>query len=339
MINDEETQDESQDNDAKQAPPAQQPEQVQPAPANPIANDGGAGDAVQPQESVLPAPKWWSFLTIGVAMIVILYATSEIAMKVATAKGKSMTNEFRLAEPSAKPDGSATANTAAAITNAVPKECKPASDAGLQPYILKQRAQLVVLGDGNLDTAIEFGSYFYANIVILAVFGLISLISLLVITKYGVSGTNGNVVAIFLLSTGIGLIYQGFFGVFQQRKNVEANMSQSISYGQLVKQIDTYCITGKVAINDPKVSLAAIAQSAEPVKAPTVNPATPATAVKQPQTGEQSPKPPPPFYVALEPADFVLYIDAKMREYQKLSILFDDKAVTSFTDSSRLTGF
>ena len=302
------------------------------AQAVPAVSEGASTTVEQSEPSVLPPPKWWSFLIIAVAMILILLGINKVTMDHAKTKGDDLTSELRLKEVPAKTDG-------AANTNACSIECKAVPDATLQGYIGNQRSQLVRLGNGNLETAVQFGAYFYTNMVILAVFGLISLISLIVMTRYGLKDTNGHVVAIFLLSTGIGLVYQTFFGVFQQRKNVEVNLAQAISYGQLVKQVDTYCVTGKVAISDPAGSLTAIAQTAAPVRGPAAPPAASAGTAGPPPTGAQAPKSPPPFYVALEPADFILYIDAKMRENQKLSILFDDKEVKSFTDSQRLTGF
>lgn len=312
----------------------------QPAQLVPTVKEAAATPAEQSVPSVFPPPQWWSFLIIGVTMIFILIGINAITMWFAKGKGKDLTSELRLVETLAKPSAASPANaTPPESTKSCPIDCKFVADAALQGYVGNQRSELVRLGNGNLETAIEFGAYFYTNMVILAVFGLISLISLIVMTRYGLKDTNGHVVAIFLLSTGIGLVYQTFFGVFQQRKNVEVNLAQSISYGQLVKQIDTYCVTGKVAISDPASSLTAVAQSSAPVKAPAVGAATPASAANSPSTGSQAPKSPPPFYVALEPADFILYIDARMRENQRLSISFDDKAVSSFTDSSRLTRF
>jgi hypothetical protein len=288
--------------------------------------------------SVLPKPSWQSFLIVGAAMGLLLLGATWIAKYASKSNAEKLTNAFKLASsPSPETSASPDAKTA-------PKECKVVgADLEKQNFILRQRAQIVEYGDSHRTAAIEFGAFFYANVIIVGIFGFIAFISLLVITRTGLSSANGNVVAIFLLSSGIGLTYQGFFGVFQQKSNVDTNAALSVGYGQLTGEIDTYCTTGRLALLDPKDVFASIAKTSTPTLPPPGNSAPANLATVTPNIVQASSPmnlapPPTPFFVELTPVEFILYVDWKMKGYRRFAIALDDKAVSAFTDPARLTG-
>ena len=312
-------------------------------PAKPTGVDpgpppGGGGAGPPPAAgtaSVLPLPSWWSFVAIGVMMLIVLAVVSQGAKFYFQWRAGILTSEFVLAPPppaTPLPNGSPALTTTAEIARSVPTECKIVKDKESQDYVLKQRAQAVEFGDGHRKAAIEFGSYFFANVAILGVFGLISLISVAVIAKTGLDKANGHVVAIFLLASGTGLLYQGFFGVFQQKQNVESNLAQAIVYAQIVSKIDTYCTTGKVATSDPKAFLDYRVK--QPAPAP---PETDKTKTGAESADEAKPVEPAAFFLELDPPTFILFIDWHLEDLRKFAIAFDDKLVPSLTDPNRLS--
>ncbi|MEP7148511.1 MAG: hypothetical protein ABI857_06475 [Acidobacteriota bacterium] len=305
------------------------------APGPPTVGGGAEPQPGAETASVLPLPSWWSFVAIGVMMLVVLAVVSQGAKFYFQWRAGALTSQFVLAPPAPAtplPNGSPAPTTTAEIARAIPSECKAVKDKESQDHILKQRAQAVEFGDGHRNAAIEFGSYFFANVAILGIFGLISLISVAVIAKTGLDKANGHVVAIFLLASGTGLLYQSFFGVFQQKQNVESNLTQAIVYAQLVSKIDTYCTTGRVVISDPKTFLD------YRVKQPSTAP--PET--DKPKTADESadqtkPVEPAAFFLELDPPTFILFIDWHLEDRRKFAIAFDDKLVPSLTDPNRLS--
>src|SRR5215203_5988789 len=155
--------------------PAQDTKNGVPPEEGPAAAEDDAGT------SVLPMPSWQSFVLIGGIMLIGLALVSQGAKYYFQWRASALTDEFTLAPPKTK----STPPAAAEIARSTPTECQfiPAGEA--QTYVFKQRAQAVEFGDGHRRAAIEFGSYFFSNVVILGVFGLISLISVAVIAKTG----------------------------------------------------------------------------------------------------------------------------------------------------------
>lgn len=324
--------------------PDNQPEGAQPTPdAATSASEPGA----QPRGAFIIA-NWKSYALILLAMGVILIVTAGLTQSVFISRARYLTRPFQMAPP---PPGS----TSNSVSNSVPvsdapqpvedyktpPQCKIPGHEEQGNFILRKRQQMVAYGDGHLDAAIKFGAYFYSTVAILAIFGFISLISLALITKAGLANSHGIVVAIFLLSTGIGLVYQGFFGVFNQKTNIDANSALSVDYGKLVDEVDTYCSTGKISISDPGAILIEMAKAADKspgsMKVGTNTNADPAKTKVPGESTSQSAKP-THFYTAVDPDTFILYLDWQMKKLRRFAIILDDKQVSSFTDTTRMPG-
>ncbi len=291
-----------------------------------------------PANELAHAP-WWHYVLIGAAMGLLLLGVAQSARCVFRDRAERMTGAYRLAPADTSADTNSNGSTeASGQSHRNPTACPAASPKEKGDFILRQRAKVVELGDGHRYTAIEFGSFFFANTVILAVFGFISLISLLLITKRGITNAHGTLVAVFLLSSGVGLIYQGMFGVFQQKSNVDSNHTQSVEYGRLVDEIDTYCATGKLAISDPNIVLAKLAENVVPAGGAAANPAPPAAQAKGAEADGKTVEALKSFFVFVGPDEFILYLEWRTEALRKFSISLDEKPVQSLTDPARMTG-
>lgn len=174
---------------------------------------------------------WTSYLLIAAGFGIALALTAFIAKYYIIGVGQRLTDDFAVVDKSL--------------------ECKIVNEPEKRLFINDQRREIALYANGHRKTAIEFSAFFYANLVIFSVFGLIAAISLAIITKTGISEASPHLIAVLLISTGIVILYQGFFAIFQQKNNIENNAKLSINYAKLVNQIDTYCTTGKVNVRDP----------------------------------------------------------------------------------------
>lgn len=329
----------------------------------PETPDNHSEDAQPIQDSATPAAKpeaqpagafiianWKSYAVILLSMGAILIGTAEITQRVFISRAKYLTRPFQMASTPPTPGSpSNTVSDPVPVSDAAlsvedyktPPQCKIPGHEEHGNFILRKRQQMVAYGDGHLDAAIKFGAYFYSTVAILAIFGFISLISLALITKAGLANSHGVVVAIFLLSTGIGLMYQGFFGVFNQKNNIDANSNLSADYGKLVDEVDTYCSTGKISISDPAAIFIEMAKAADqPPGSIKVGTNTNTAPAKTKAPGESAPQPAKPshFYTTVDPDIFILYIDWQMKKLRKFAITLNDKEVSSFTDTTRMPG-
>lgn len=201
-----------------------------------------------------------------------------------------------------------------------------------------QRQEIVSYAIGHRETAIAFSSYFYASLMVFSFFGLIAAISLAVITKSGVNAASPHLIAVFLISTGIVIMYQGFIGVFQQKSNMDTNAKLSVSYARLLNQIDTYCTTGKVNVKDPNLVFLEALPKPETEATPEPTP------TGSPTPGQSTPLKPKgnvrvsPFYVSLEPDEFITYVDWQMGMYKGFSVTIDESKI-AIIDSKKMMVF
>ncbi len=78
---------------------------------------------------------------------------------------------------------------------------------------------------------------------------LIAGISLIFITKEGISNANPALINIFITTSSAGLLYQRLPGIFKQELNREANRSLFLKYSDLGNTILSYAATGKIRDN------------------------------------------------------------------------------------------
>src|SRR5215204_433658 len=135
-------------------------------------------------------------------------------------------------------------------------------------FVNGQRNEIVRLGNQHRENAIAYFAYFYATYLVMTIFGLIAAICLAVITKSGVSGSSPHVLATFLISTSIVVLYQASFDILKQKANIDLNTIASVKYAVLADQIDTYCITGKISMKDPNDVLLAALPEPKPSSSP-----------------------------------------------------------------------
>lgn len=204
-------------------------------------------------------------------------------------------------------------------------ECKVVADTSTRDFINAQRREIVAYGNSHLRTAKTFYGYFWASYAVFSVFGLIAAISLAVMTKKGIEAADNRIIAVFLISTGIVILYQGFFGVFQHKNNIDNNVKLSINYSKLVNQIDAYCATGRVNVKDPILAFADALPKTTPKTAPTTTTGnTDQGQTETPPSGKVS-----PFYVPLEPVEFIHYIEWHLEQYKVIAISIDDTKIAS----------
>jgi len=220
-----------------------------------------------------------------------------------------------------------------------PVQCEITQSPEKKILINAHRQEIVFYAIGHRETAIAFSSYFYASLMVVSFFGLIAAISLAVITKSGVNAASPHLIAVFLISTGIVIMYQGFIGVFQQKSNMDTNAKLSVSYARLLNQIDTYCTTGKVNVKDPNQALLDALPTkldTEAISQPTSTGSTTAgesTPLKSEGNGKVS-----PFYVSLEPDEFINYVDWQMGLYKGFSVSIDETKI-AIIDAKKMMVF
>jgi hypothetical protein len=152
---------------------------------------------------------------------------------------------------------------------------------------------------------------------------LIAAISLAVITKTGINGSSPHLIAVFLISTAIVVLYQGSFDTLRQKSNIDLNAGASIKYAVLVDQIDTYCTTGKVSMKDPNdVLLAALPKAVDDGQGNAAD-------GQQPQQPVGTATRILPFFVEPDGDQFINFVAWQMNQLRNFSITIDDSKIGS----------
>jgi hypothetical protein len=255
---------------------------------------------------------WTSYVIIAIALLLLLLIVGLTTQYVVRDKAEKLTQTHVLPE-----DGSV--------------QCTVVGSAEKEAYINLQRKTISAFGNSHRKGAISFFTYFYITYVVFSVFGLLAAISLAIITKTGINNASPHLITVFLVSTAIVILYQGAFGVFQHKQNIDSNARLAINYAVLIDQIDTYCVTGKLNVKDPNEAL----NYALPKVAPTgsnsnaadralsnVNKAT----RPDPTMSEQKIQ---PFFVSPTADEFINFIAWQMEHLRSFSIAVDDTKVSS----------
>ena len=260
---------------------------------------------------------WTSYLLITVGLLLLLFLTVYISKVWVDAETKDLTSAFELEDK--------------------PLECKIVGSQEKQGFIKKQSSEITKYANNHKRTAIEFYGYFYATFAVFSLFGLLAAISLAVIARKGIDEASSHLITVFFVSTGIVILYQGFFGVFQQKANIDNNAKLFVNYAKLNTQIDIYCTTGKLTVIDPNIVFndslpKQPATSSSPNATPTANP----TAIpdKTP-TQTSSTSKVSTFYISPEPDEFINYIGWQMAQLRAISIAIDDSKIVAI-DGSKL---
>jgi len=274
---------------------------------------------------------WTSYILVTIGLLILLGLTIWIANSWVNSTAESLLKDFKLDKPQT--------------------ECKLVSDADKLAFLNRQRAEIVKYGESHRHTAIYFYGYFYATFAVFSLFGVLSVITLTVISKKGYDHASEHLITVFLVSTGIVILYQGFFGVFQQKANIDNNAKLYANYSKLLTKIDTYCTTGKIPIIDPApvftanlpkqgliTNSASTATTTNPVSTTNTNSAS--TATKPTATATPPTKPDSSnaarFYITLDADEFINYVSWQMEQYKAMSIALDDKQITSIDNSKFL---
>lgn len=256
---------------------------------------------------------WTSYFLVVLGLLFILGLTALIANRWVNSEAEELTKALELEDK--------------------PVECKILNNQEKQNFINNQRSKIVRYGNNHRKTAIEFYGYFYATFAVFSLFGLLAAVSLAVIARKGIDGASPHLITLFFVSTGIVVLYQGFFGVFQQKANIDNNAALFVNYAKLTDKIDTYCATGKLSIIDPTgVFIGRLPKEVATKKKPSD---------ENGENAKESPTPPSStnktstFYISLEPDEFINYIGWQMEQFKAISIAIDDTKIVAI-DSNKL---
>jgi hypothetical protein len=256
-------------------------------------------------------------ITIG--LLAVLFLTVYFAKRWVSSTAEDLTKNFVLANE--------------------PAQCKVVTDAEKQDFIKRQQNEIVKYADAHRRTAIEFYGYFYATFAVFSLFGFLSLISGVIIAKKGYDNANPHLIAVFLVSSAIVLLYQGFFGVFQQKVNVDNNAKLFTGYSKLLTKIDTYCSTGKIPVLDPgSVFNTAVVQPKKTPPGTDTPPLNNTTASSKPaeKPPEQPAAKPNTFFIPLEADEFINYVGWQMEQLKSFTIAFDDSKIVAISSDKML---
>jgi NADH:ubiquinone oxidoreductase subunit 3 (subunit A) len=209
-----------------------------------------------------------------------------------------------------------------------PVECSIVGGKDRVEFLNGQRKEVVEFGNSHRESAISFYTYFYVTYLIFTIFGLIAAISLAIITKTGINTASPHLIAVFLVCTAIVVLYQGAFGVFQHKGNIESNTKLAIGYAVLLNQIDTYCATGKFNVKDPNDAMS----SGLPRPTPTPTNSATNAQVKpspSPEVGANSSGKIQPFYVVPSGDEFINFVAWQLEHLRSFSIAIDDTKVSA----------
>lgn len=254
-----------------------------------------------------PFKGWKSYATIIVLLLALLAIVGLVPPYFIEARARAQTDTHEIKDKSVV--------------------CTFAGDQARQEFINSQRAEISRFGNSHRDSAVKFFTYFYTTYIVFTVFGLIATISLALITKAGIAKASTHLITVFLVCTSIVVLYQGSFGVFQHKTNIDSNAKLSVSYGVLIDQIDTFCATGKLNVRDPNVALTdalpkAVGESKDPTPNVSNRPAPPQS--ETPTVGKIK-----PFYVEPSGDEFINFVAWQMEHLRSFSIALDDTKVSA----------
>lgn len=253
---------------------------------------------------------WTSYVSIAAGMLILLAIIGFVTVDSIRGRARKMT-------------------TAHLMEDRVLAACAKIDTDKLK-FVNGQRAEIVKLGKQHHENAIIYFGYFCATYLVMTIFGLIAAICLAVITKSGISQTSPHVLAVFLISTAIVVLYQSSFDVLKQKANTDLNANASIKYAVLADQIDTFCTTGKINMKDPNDVLLASLPKPEPTQTPGGPPAN----TSKPQSDPASSVKIPPFFVEPDGDQFINFIAWQMDHLRGFAITIDESKVGSI-DSKR----
>jgi hypothetical protein len=202
--------------------------------------------------------------------------------------------------------------------------CKtiPDSEKEKQKHLNEQRDEIKDFSNLHRQVAIKFYGFFYATFTVFSIFGALAAISLAIIARQGIDKASNHLLTVFLVSMAIVILYQSFFGVFQQTKNLDNNANWSIAYAGLADKIDSYCVTGKVNAKDPEEAL----KDALPKVAPTQT----GNSSENKQNEQSSNQKVTPFFVSLDADEFIQYVNWEMVKLKNSPISLDETKFATF---------
>ncbi|HUR99018.1 MAG TPA: hypothetical protein VMZ26_13205 [Pyrinomonadaceae bacterium] len=253
---------------------------------------------------------WTSYVTIAAGLLVVLALVGMTTVSVIKSRAREMTE-------------------AHFIRGRQLTACAKFTDQEKVNFINGQRSEITSLGNQHHANAISYFAYFYATYLILTIFGLVAAICLAVITKSGINASSPHLIATFLISTAIVVVYQGSFDVLKQKANIDLNSAASIKYAVLADQIDTFCTTGKISMKDPNEMLLAALPKVAP--SPEQNANTQQSAGDARAGGMIL-----AFFVEPDDDQFINYVAWQMDHLRTFAITVDDSKVGSI-DKSRFS--
>jgi hypothetical protein len=252
---------------------------------------------------------WTSYVSIAAGMLILLALIGTVTVYSIRGRARRMT-------------------TAHVMQPREIKACAKVDTVEKLEFVNGQRAEIVKLANQHHENAISYFGYFYATYLVMTIFGLIAAICLAVITKSGISQSSPHVLAVFLISTAIVVLYQGSFDTLKQKANIDLNANASVKYAVLADQIDTYCSTGKISMKDPNDVLLAALPKPEPTQSPGGSAAN--TSQQQPASTVQI----LPFFVEPDGDQFINFVAWQMDHLRSFAITIDESKVGSI-DSKR----
>lgn len=268
--------------------------------------DGQTSQSSTGLREIAVGNRWTSYVLIIIGLMALMFSISALAKCWVAGEADKLTEKFSI--PAAT-------------------DCKTISDTDRKTLIKRQQEEIIQYAEGHRENAKKFYGYYYSTTAVVVFFGVLAFITFGII--FYQKGENGGIsphlITVFVVSAGIATAYQGFFGNFQQKANMDNNARLYSAYSKLLTKIDTYCTTGKITITDPSpIFLARVAE----VKTPIPTPATSPTPTPTPATKPTS------FFITLETDEFLNYVGWHLEQNKSLSIALDDKVAPIPRDAS-----
>jgi hypothetical protein len=174
----------------------------------------------------------------------------------------------------------------------------------------------------HLDVAVYYYSRSFMAILAFSLAAALAAICLAIISKRGLDKVSEYIVTLFLVATALAVFYQSFPGVFQQRKNVDANRALYIKYVNLEDDMISYVATGSIVViqttivqDPPREQTGGSGKS---------DPSNPDQTAAPKTVGTQY------SILTLTPAEFIHYVDYHLKSYNDIAIGFDESKAASF---------
>lgn len=258
---------------------------------------------------------WTSYVFVTIVLLFILFLTEQVSNRWVKSEAEEITKELEMVEDS----------------NEKQWTCAIVGTQEKQNFVKQQRAEIIKDGNAHRVAAIEFLGYFSSTYAVFSVFGVLAAVSLAIIVRKGIDEVDSRLITVFLVSTAIVVVYQGFFGVFQHKNNSDNNAKLFVSYARMLSRIDTYCTTGKLTLIDPSGVFNERIPKTTPTPPSANTTATNANATPKPtgtpQTGSTTK--PATFYISPEPDEFINYIGWQMEQLKTLSVMIDDTKIVA----------